>query len=210
VITLSAAPTGARFEGLSLGHVWEGHGLWDNSAPIVSQVPEHDRPQGCVIRAATRADLSFLRLMLYEAGHWRAAVPRPSVDDALAERSLARYVAGWGRSGDRGLVADDGSVSIGAAWYRLFPDDDPGYGFVSPTIPELTIAVAGSHRLRGTGTKLLEALVVAARDDGFSALSLSVEPDNHALSLYRRAGFERVGLDEGAWTMLLTLADRRA
>jgi len=38
----------------------------------------------------------------------------------------------------------------------------------------------------------------------------SVEPDNDARSLYRRAGFERVGLDHGAWTMLLTLSGRRA
>ena len=51
----------------------------------------------------------------------------------------------------------------------------------------------------------MHALIRAARDDGFAALSLSVEPDNPAARLYERLGFERVGWFEGAQTMLLRL-----
>ena len=48
-------------------------------------------------------------------------------------------------------------------------------------------------------------LVEAAADDGLPGLSLSVELDNPAVHLYRRLGFEHVGVDGGAETMLLRL-----
>ena len=45
--------------------------------------------------------------------------------------SLAsRYVRGWGRPGDTAVIALEGGFPVGAAWYRLFPASEPGYGFV--------------------------------------------------------------------------------
>ena len=35
----------------------------------------------------------------------------------------------------------------------------------------------------------------------YGAVSLSVEPDNPALALYQRHGFEKVGERGGAWIM---------
>jgi len=150
--------------------------------------------------------MQFLGAMLYEADFWRPGAPRPPIEEALAEHRLARYLSGWGRLGDRAVVAVDPSgAPVGAAWYRLFPPDAPGYGFVDQAIPVLTVAVATSRRGRGVGTELMRALIRAARHDGFAALSLSVEPDNPAARLYERLGFERVGRFEGAHTMLLRL-----
>jgi ribosomal protein S18 acetylase RimI-like enzyme len=40
-----------------------------------------------------------------------------------------------------------------------------------------------------------------ARADGYGAISLSVEKDNPAVSLYERHGFQRVREDDGAYTM---------
>ena len=142
--------------------------------------------------------------MSYEAATWRPG-PRPPAESVLADPAIARYLRDWGRDGDSAWIAEEGESPVGAAWYRLFPPDDPGYGFVAADVPELSIAVVPEARGRGVGTLLLERLVSDARDRGFRALSLSVEEDNPAVRLYERAGFSRVPSDGGAWTMLLAL-----
>jgi ribosomal protein S18 acetylase RimI-like enzyme len=154
------------------------------------------------IRAATPRDIGFL----WEATGW-AANWRGGSEDKIDEDSFAAtYVKSWGRHGDAGFVAEDEEGRpIGAAWYRFFSDDRHGYGYISPEIPELSIAVDPGHRGLGIGTALLEALRDRARSAGVSALSLSVEEDNPALRLYERLGFERLRLDGGAWTMRLLL-----
>ncbi len=162
---------------------------------------------GFSVREGGPADLPFLRAMLYEALTWRAGIAHPSPEELLGDPKLARYLDGWGRAGDRAMVAVDGDgLSIGAAWFRLFEADEPGFGFVAEDIPELSVAVADGWRGRGVGGALLEALIRAAGPSGFGALSLSVEPDNPALRLYRRLGFREVGGDEGARTMVLELS----
>jgi GNAT superfamily N-acetyltransferase len=160
------------------------------------------------VRRAFASDLPVLAEMGWYAANWRpGAAPLPAEDVLLAEDRLGRYLVGWGRPGDAGVVADDERAGpIGAAWYRLFPREEPGYGFVSEAIPELSIGVRPAFRGGGVGTALLTALVRLAREDGYRALSLSVEPDNRARSLYERTGFRRVGSDAGAWTMRLDLA----
>jgi ribosomal protein S18 acetylase RimI-like enzyme len=157
------------------------------------------------VRSAEPADLPFLRAMVYEAAFWRPGRPRPPLDEALADRALACYIDGWGRVGDAGVIAsDDAGEPVGAAWYRLFPPDEPGFGFVDEGTPELSIAVVTQARGRGVGTALLGALFARARDDGFGALSLSVEADNAARRLYERHGFVPVGGDD-ARTMRVRL-----
>jgi ribosomal protein S18 acetylase RimI-like enzyme len=160
------------------------------------------------LRRAVPSDLRFLAEIGWYAAHWRpGAEPPPDEDVLRAEDRLGRYLAGWGRPGDGGVVADDErGALIGAAWYRLFSADEPGYGFVSESIPELSIGDRPAFRGAGVGTALLTALVRLAREEGHRALSLSVEPDNRARALYQRAGFRRVGSERGAWTMRLDLA----
>ena len=94
---------------------------------------------------------------------------------------------------------------VGAAWYRLFTKDEPGYGFVDEETPELSIAVVPSKRARGHGFMLLKALMERAREDGFDRLSLSVEPDNPSIALYEKFGFRRVGERNGTTTMVADL-----
>ncbi len=157
------------------------------------------------IRPASPADLPFLEAMLVEAACWRPGTASAPARHVLAEPAVARYLEGWGRSGDTGLVAEAGGSAVGAAWFRVFEADDAGYGFVAADVPELTIAVTAGARGQGVGTFLLDALVAEARAGGFRALSLSVEEDNPALRLYEHAGFVRAGRVGGAWTMLLEL-----
>ena len=140
-------------------------------------------------------DVRFLRDMLRHAYFWRI--------DESAELPVARYVTGWGREGDSGFIAIDDLQPVGAAWYRLFSEGEPGFGFVDEQTPELTIAVVPSRRGKGAGKELLEALLARAREDGYTAVSLSAAHGQTAY--YERFGFERVGETEHAVTMLARL-----
>lgn len=146
-------------------------------------------------RPVEKSDLRFLRDMLRHAYHWRVA------EDA--ERPVYRYVRNWGRRGDAGVLALEGPHPYGAAWYRLFTEDEPGFGFVDERTPELTIAVVPSHRGKGAGRELLEALLDRARVDGYDAVSLSTDRDQAAW--YERFGFETVGETPHAVTMVKRL-----
>lgn len=140
--------------------------------------------------------MPFLKDMLRHAYYWRATTVPES-----GEPPVQRYVERWGRPGDTALIAIHDFQRVGAAWYRLFKADNPGYGFIDEETPELSIAVVPSRRGSGLGSELLTALTERARADGYDAISLSVEKDNPAVALYERHGFARVGEDDGAYTM---------
>jgi len=154
-----------------------------------------------VIRRGGAQDVRFLRDMLHHAYYWRERVPWSLV---------SRYVRGWGRLGDTAVIALDNGFPVGAAWYRLFSAAEPGYGFVDERTPELAIAVVPSKRGHGVGDQLLEALLAQAREAGYEALSLNVEPGNPARKLYERHGFEVVEKGPEAWTMRARVASTPA
>ena len=104
------------------------------------------------------------------------------------------------------MIAELDGDPVGAAWYRLFTEEEPGWGFVDEKTPELGIAVVPLHRRRGIGETLLRALMVQAREDGFQALSLSVAAHNRSRMMYERAGFERVSEDGESWVMRADLS----
>ena len=159
-----------------------------------------------LLRTATADDLPFLRQMLYEAACWRPG-EHPPLEQVLESPRISRYLTGWGRPGDEGVVAVEHGELLGAAWLRVFSSAEPGHGFVSEAVPELTIAVASEARRRGVGRALLRSLLERARASGHESLSLSVERDNEvAVRLYERAGFEAVSGDERAWTMQCLIA----
>jgi hypothetical protein len=62
--------------------------------------------------------------------------PAPELPSAL-DPELERYVGRFGRPGDRGVVAVERGEDAGAAWYRVFTAEAPGYGYVDERIPEL-------------------------------------------------------------------------
>lgn len=154
------------------------------------------------IRAATSADSEFLVDMLVEAVNW---LPERnwSREEILANPALAHYVADWMRPDDVGLIAvDPTDRPVGAAWFRQLTAADPGYGYVSDDVPELTIGVVESWRGRGVGRMLLRAVLDAARARGIRTVSLSVERANFAARLYAAEGFRTVESFEDADTMV--------
>lgn len=159
------------------------------------------------IRPAGTDDVGFLRAMLVAAACWRPdpRPPPPPPDELLALPEIARYLDGFPRAGDHGLIADIDARPVGAVWWRRFTADDHGWGFVDAATPELSIALDAAHRGRGIGSALLAAGFVQARLDGHDRLSLSVELDNPARRLYLRAGFVEVAREDGGATMVATL-----
>jgi GNAT superfamily N-acetyltransferase len=157
------------------------------------------------IRPTTPQDAEFLKTMLYEAARWNPDWPTEPIETVLAEPVLVRYHEGWGRPGDGGAVAELDEVPIGAAWYRQFTPDAPGYGFVDEKTPELSIAVQPLHRRKGIGEALIRAAKVQAREEGFQAVSLSVAVHNRSRMMYQRSGFEKVAEDGDSWTMVANL-----
>jgi GNAT superfamily N-acetyltransferase len=151
-----------------------------------------------VIRRGNRQDVRFLRDMLRHAFYWRSG---GTVEDA----SLWRYVAGWGRRGDSAVIALEGGFPVGAAWFRLFPRDEPGFGYVDEQTPEVSIAVVPSRRGHGIGSELLDALIGWATEQGFDGLSLSVADESPAMHVFEKQGFEKVQQTDGSWTMRINL-----
>lgn len=156
-------------------------------------------------RLASLMDAIFLREMLYEA-----AAPvgreRPSMDQLLSNPQVTAFVDGWGRTGDHGIVAESELAPVGAAWFRVFPDDDPDGGFVGGETPELLVALVPEHRGKGVGGLLLSALLEKAREEGKASIGLNVPRSNlPAVALFRSQGFEVRRERDGVLTMQATL-----
>ena len=160
------------------------------------------------IRRGTVSDLRFMGRMLYEAVYWDESALRPPFESSLEKEELSILLADWGEIGDTALVAEDvGHQGIGAAWYRFWTDQRHSYGYVSPGIPEMAIAVDGAYRRQGVGAGLLSVLIETARSEKVQGLSLSVDRNNPAVDLYRKFGFKSLDPRENShWTMLLELA----
>jgi ribosomal protein S18 acetylase RimI-like enzyme len=143
------------------------------------------------IRRVTPADEPFLWDMLYLATHLAdAGIPSTAV---RTDPALARYVEGWGRPHDEGVVALDPRTNerLGAAWMRLLTGDNRGAGYVDDATPEVALAVLPAHRRRGIAQKLLLALIDGPARS-YPAISVSSLATNPALGMYRRLGFEPV------------------
>jgi GNAT superfamily N-acetyltransferase len=145
--------------------------------------------------------------MLVEAANWSPEWKRQSRARVLSSPRTARYISGWPRDTDLGVIAETDGERIGAAWLRYLPVTDPGYGFVAPDIPELIIGVARGWRGQGAGRALLRGIAGQARRAGIARISLSVERKNFAQKLYLSEGYTIVdSSDVDADTMVRDLA----
>lgn len=157
------------------------------------------------IRPAVQTDAAFLGAMLVAAAQWRDR-GGPPAHEVLADPAYSRYLSGWMRPGDTGAVAvDDHDDTIGAAWYRMLPRTDAGFGYVATGVPELIIGVRPIWRAHGVGRALLRQLCDQARQQGHARLSLSVDRGNFARALYRTEGFAVVQREADRDTMVKRL-----
>lgn len=168
----------------------------------------------CIKEVSGKEDINFLWSMLYEAASVSESLRILGQEKTLMLPEINKYLGGWGRSSDYGVIAYDvrDNKYLGAAWYRLFSANDHGYGYLSEDIPEISMAVIPDMRGKGIGTLLLRALIQHATGAGYTALSLSVSRDNKAKNLYDKMGFVDAGVSsqhDASVTMQLTLVNKK-
>ncbi len=156
------------------------------------------------LRAATASDAGFLAEMLAVAIDWRPGATLRPAADLMDMPDIWHCVDAWPQQSDFGLVAEI-ERPVGAAWWRYFTAAHRGYGFIDEAVPEISIGIANGYRGQGIGRSLLLGLISEGSKRGIPGLGLSVEPENPALRLYERLGFEVVGGTGGSITLLLRL-----
>lgn len=150
-------------------------------------------------------DIATVQWTLYTAVSWNDPPGLPPLEVALQHPEMLRYHTGWGRTGDIGVAASVDTEFLGAAFARLFTDDDHGHGYIDTETPELGIAVEQAHRGHGVGRLLMNELAVEAKENGFARLSLSVNNPNPAKRLYEAIGYRLVEDDGDSSLMVLEL-----
>ncbi|ADU29202.1 GCN5-related N-acetyltransferase [Evansella cellulosilytica DSM 2522] len=150
--------------------------------------------------------VEFLTDMMYESIHMPENKPAKEV--LLNMPHIKKYSEGWGRKGDKAIIAiNENNLPVGAAWYRLFTEDNKGYGYVDDKTPELGIALTKDARGKGIGTLLVKRLMEEAFSDGYTTLSLSVDPTNkEAVQLYKKLGFKQCCTSGTSWTMVCNIS----
>jgi len=132
---------------------------------------------------------------LYRDLRVRALADSPDAFGSTLAAEAGRPDAEWARrlasSADlrvsRPLVAELGGELVGLAWGRI--------DMSAPDVAALyQMWVAPTHRGRGVGQKLLEAVIAWATAQNVAALDLGVTcGDSPARRLYERAGFKPLG-----------------
>ena len=151
-----------------------------------------------IIRKIRPEEHDLLREFLYQAIYLPEGM-EPPLRSVVDLPELQVYVTDFGtQPGDHCLVAEVERKVIGAAWCRIMED----YGHIDNDTPSLAISLLPEYRGQGTGTQLLNALLLLLRENGYQRASLSVQKENPALRLYQRAGF-RILAEKGTEYLML-------
>src|ERR1700742_2019412 len=137
-----------------------------------------------LIRPLKPDDEPFLWQMLYYAAHMPEDGEK-SLDAAQNDPGLQKYVQGWGRETDIGVLAlhPHDQRPLGAAWIRLLIEEKKMSSLIDDGTPELAIAVLPDYIGQGIGTQLLKHLLEAA-SQVYPTVMLSVRTNNPARYLY--------------------------
>ncbi|MFE6996525.1 GNAT family N-acetyltransferase [Microbacterium sp. NPDC057659] len=176
----------------------------------VAEEPELDVPAvvgGVLLRSATAADARGLARVLADSDTTGMQTARRVVPAGGA--GLSRYLVGWKRAGDYGVMAMDPSGAVaGAAWARVFTPYEPGDAFIAAGVPEMKFGTRSAWRGRGIGRALTRSMIDRTRAAGHTRLSLAVDSQSTAHVLLLREGFRVVREQEGR-SILLRVIDER-
>lgn len=155
----------------------------------------------CIIREMQKDEYYLLSDFLYEAIYIPdgTAAPPKSV---ITCPELQVYISDFGNSNhDKALLAEVNGNIVGAIWARIMND----YGHIDNNTPSLAMSVLKAYRGMRIGTLLLTQMLSVEKDAGYAKLSLSVQKDNYAVKLYRKAGFTTVSETDEEYIMVVDL-----
>lgn len=157
----------------------------------------------CIIREMQKDEYCLLSDFLYEAIYIPDGMAAPP-KSVITCPELQVYIADFGNSiHDKALVAEvDGNI-VGAIWARIMND----YGHLDENTPSLAMSVIKSYRGMGIGTSLLTQMLSAEKVAGYAKLSLSVQKDNYAVRMYKKAGFNTVDENNEEYIMVIDLSE---
>ena len=130
--------------------------------------------------------------------------------EVLTSPEVRIYAEDWGRrEGDLGVcgrLASEPAI-IGACWLRLVKGGI-GLSYIDDDTPQLGIALFPDCQRQGYGERLMRAALAEA-GCRYRQVALSVHPQNPAVSLYRRCGFEQVDVRRNYLIMVRELSTDR-
>ena len=152
-----------------------------------------------IIREIKKAEYDLLNDFLYEAIYIPDGV-EPPPKSIINCPELQEYVFEFGkRKDDRALVAEVQGNVVGAIWVRIMND----YGHIDNDTPSLAMSVFQKYRGQGIGTSLVQQLLSMEKSFGYSKISLSVQKNNYAVKMYKKAGF--LVVDENSEEYIMTV-----
>lgn len=153
-------------------------------------------------RWAVQKDEAFLWKVLAISAHSSEA-------EARTDPVISRYLLGWKKQTDIGLIALDNSAqAVGAAWVRCFGPAISPFHYLPEAPYQLIIGVCTPGQ--GIGSLLLTHLIKEIDAQGSIVLSLNVRANSRAVALYLRAGFRVVDeiTNRVGTTSLIMVRDR--
>ena len=155
-----------------------------------------------VVREMCKEEYGLLSDFLYEAIFVPDGV-EPPPKSILNRPELQVYISGFGTNkNDKALAAEIDGKTLGMIWARIMKD----YGHIDESTPSLAMSVLKEYRGRGIGTALLKHMLIEEKTAGHAKLSLSVQKDNYAVKLYRKAGFMIIGESDEEYIMAADLS----
>lgn len=73
--------------------------------------------------------------------------------------------------------------------------------------PEFAISVKKEFRQQGIGSKLMQEMIVLLKSKGYEKVSLSVNKDNYAYTMYQKQGFHVIQKRDEDNLMVLELKE---
>lgn len=154
-----------------------------------------------IIRKLLMSERAVLDTFLYYAIFIPKGVAQPPFD-IIYQPELQVYVKDFGeREGDVCYVAECEGKIIGAVWVRIMND----YGHVSDDMPSLAISLLPEYRNNGIGTALMKKMLSSLSELGYKGVSLSVQKQNYACSMYRKLGFKTIEEKDEEYIMVYSM-----
>lgn len=154
-----------------------------------------------ILREMKKEEYPLLDDFLYEAIYIPNGV-EPPPKSVIKLPELQEYIYDFGnKEHDKAFVAEAEGNIVGAVWVRVMND----YGHIDNDTPSLAMSLHKNYRGLGIGTDLLNRFLSTLKEEGYSKISLSVQKENYAVKLYKKAGFMIVNETEEEYIMLINL-----